>query len=165
MSQLRATKPFMRNRVETLPDNIVNSPGYRIEDGTNFPWWLASNHKQEVVDVALQNPMLENPEYDSSWYFKYFYLKGLFSFFLFLFSFFFFSFSFFPFPHFFLLLIIFSAFHLLIEHQIFIGDHEQHGPFLVSVIKEDVSENPKQSSCLVSKYSHYRAMIWLKTVR
>jgi len=133
VSTLRQQKPVQRSRQSTLPDVLINPGGFRLEDGTDLPWWLQKgaptplspkDQQVESVDAIMQHPLVENPEFDASWYLKFFYLK---------------------------------------EHQIFIGDHDKHGPFVVCIVKEDVAEVPKQNFCLSSPYSHYRAMIWLKT--
>ena len=133
VSTLKHQKPVVRVKAAMMPDLVVNPGGYRLEDGTKFPWWLEKGAPlpltpkellAEPYDATLQYPLVENPDYDASWYLKYFYLK---------------------------------------EHQIFLGEHDKHGPFVVSIIKEDMKEVPKGSSCVSSPYTQYRAMIWLKT--
>ena len=72
----------------TLPEVVKLAPGYRIEDGTKFPWWFTAHahnsaHPAEpgaepvaTVDRILMYPLVEGPDYDVGWYARYFYTFG-----------------------------------------------------------------------------------------
>eukprot|EP00160_Parvularia_atlantis_P013963 Unigene3204_Nuclearia_a/m.9822 Unigene3204_Nuclearia_a/g.9822 ORF Unigene3204_Nuclearia_a/g.9822 Unigene3204_Nuclearia_a/m.9822 type:complete len:1313 (-) Unigene3204_Nuclearia_a:5-3943(-) len=78
-STLKDQAPVTLRRESTLPDVVKQTSSFRLEDGTNYPWWLnASNVSAPLpkdateLDPLLLQPLLENPEYDTSWYAKYF---------------------------------------------------------------------------------------------
>jgi len=89
LSQFRDQKTVVRKRLAPVSDVIKTTEGFRLENGTEYPWWLEREKKPpttenrdivdgQVIEAYLQSPLVENPEYDSSWYMKYFYLKGQF---------------------------------------------------------------------------------------
>ena len=80
----RAQPMIAVETLATLPEVVKLAPGYRIEDGTKFPWWFTANaHNSEAgaepaatVDRILMYPLVEGPDYDVGWYARYFYTFG-----------------------------------------------------------------------------------------
>lgn len=45
----------------------------------------------------------------------------------------------------------------------FIGDHAELGSFVITAVREEVTEFPSDALCLSSPYTQVRVMVWLKS--